>query len=138
MGLPRNIQHTPYPVNYGMIPRTILPINRGGDGDPLDVIILGKSLPQGKIVKVKPLGVMKMTDSGEQDDKIIAVPINSPLAEFNNLEHYENENPEVLKNIKEWFISYKGKNIVEFINFGSDEEAKFLIKTQLEITKDLV
>ena len=128
MGLPRNIQHTPYPVNYGMIPRTILPINRGGDGDPLDVIILGKSLPQGKIVKVKPLGVMKMTDSGEQDDKIIAVPINSPLAEFNNLEHYENENPEVLKNIKEWFISYKGKNIVEFINFESDEEAKFLIK----------
>ena len=56
------------------------------------------------------------------------MPINSPLAEFNNLEHYENENPEVLKNIKEWFISYKGKNIVEFINFESDEEAKFLIK----------
>ena len=128
MGVPRSIQHTPYPVNYGMIPRTILPINRGGDGDPLDIIILGESLPQGKVVKVKPLGVMKMTDNGESDDKIIAVPINSPLVKFNNLDHFKNEKPEVLKNIKEWFINYKGKNIVEFINFESDEKAKFIIK----------
>jgi inorganic pyrophosphatase len=128
MGSPRSIQHTPYPVNYGMIPRTILPVNRGGDGDPLDIIILGESLPQGKVVKVKPLGVIKMTDSGEKDDKIIAVPINSPLVKFNNLDHFKNEKPEVLNNIKEWFINYKGKNIVEFINFESDEEANFIIK----------
>ena len=128
MGSPRIIHHTPYPVNYGMIPRTILPLNRGGDGDPLDIIILGESLPQGKIVKVKPLGVMKMTDSGEQDDKIIAVPIKSHLVKYNNLDHFKNEKPEVLQNIKEWFINYKGKNIVEFINFESDEEANFIIK----------
>ena len=128
MGSPRIIHHTPYPVNYGMIPKTILPINRGGDGDPLDVLILGESLPQGKIIKIKPLGVMKMSDSGEQDDKIIAVPINSPLVKFNNLKHFESEKPEILNNIKEWFINYKGKNIVEFIKFESDEEAKILIK----------
>ena len=128
MGSPRIIHHTPYPVNYGMIPRTILPLNRGGDGDPLDIIILGESLPQGKIVKVKPLGVMKMTDSGEQDDKIIAVPIKSHLVKYNNLDHFKNEKPEVLQSIKEWFINYKGKNIVEFINFESDEEANFIIK----------
>lgn len=128
MGTPRTIHHTPYPVNYGMIPRTILPLNRGGDGDPLDVVILGESLPQGKIIKVKPLGVMKMTDSGEQDDKIIAVPIKSPLSKYNNLEHFDSEKPEVLNNIKEWFTNYKGKNIVKFINFESEEEANFLIK----------
>ena len=128
MGSPRIIHHTPYPVNYGMIPRTILPLNRGGDGDPLDIIILGESLPQGKVVKVKPLGVMKMKDSGEQDDKIIAVPIKSSLVKYNNLDQFKNEKPEVLQNIKEWFINYKGKNIVEFINFESDEEAKFIIK----------
>ena len=40
MGAPRNIQYAPYPVNYGMIPKTISPISRGGDGDPLDVFIL--------------------------------------------------------------------------------------------------
>ncbi len=128
MGSPRIIHHTPYPVNYGMIPKTILPLNKGGDGDPLDIIILGESLPQGKVIKVKPLGVMKMTDSGEQDDKIIAVPIKSPLVKYNNLDHFKNEKPEVLQNIKEWFINYKGKNIVEFINFESDEEANFIIK----------
>ena len=55
MGSPRIIHHTPYPVNYGMIPKTILPLNKGGDGDPLDIIILGESLPQGKVIKVKPL-----------------------------------------------------------------------------------
>ena len=44
-----------YPINYGIIPQTILPISRGGDGDPLDVVILGEKLTQGTIIKVKHL-----------------------------------------------------------------------------------
>ena len=41
MGKPRDINFGPYPVNYGMLPRTVLPISRGGDGDPLDIFVLG-------------------------------------------------------------------------------------------------
>ena len=128
MGSPRTIKYKPYPVNYGMIPQTILPISRGGDGDPLDVLILGDKLAQGEVVQVKPLGVMKMTDGGEQDDKIIAVPITSPLNKYNNIKHLNSEQPEILQNIKMWFLNYKGQNTVKFLNFESDSAAKQLIK----------
>ena len=117
MGSPRTIKYKPYPVNYGMIPQTILPISRGGDGDPLDVLILGKKLAQGEIVQVKPLGVMKMTDGGEQDDKIISVPITSPLNKYNNIEHLNSEQPEILENIKLWFLNYKGQNDCQIFKF---------------------
>ena len=128
MGSPRIIDYKPYPVNYGMIPQTILPISRGGDGDPLDVIILGKRIPQGSLIKVKALGVIKMKDSGEHDDKIIAVKANSPLSKYNNLEHLNSENPEILNELKDWFLNYKGQNVVQFINFESEDKAKILIK----------
>src|SRR6056300_305827 len=68
MGEPRIVNYSPYPVNYGIIPRTVIPINKGGDGDPLDVIVLGKEIEMGKVMKVKVIGVLKMTDFGEQDD----------------------------------------------------------------------
>ena len=111
-----------------LIPQTILPISRGGDGDPLDVIILGKTLSQGEVIKVKPLGIMRMTDGGEQDDKIIAVPLDSELSQYNNLDHLKNEKPEILKNIRSWFINYKGGNIVKFKEFMSEDDANELIR----------
>ena len=70
-----------------------------------------------------------MTDFGEQDHKIVAVPVNSPLFRYNNLDHLNNDNPKILENIKSWFISYKGKNVVKFLNFESEEKADQLINT---------
>lgn len=71
--------------NYGFIPQT-----HGGDGDTLDVIILGdKPLVPGSVVKARPLGIVKMLDRGEPDDKIIAILVGEPeqeldLAELRN------------------------------------------------------
>tara|TARA_E500000178_G_scaffold245211_1_gene241618 strand:+ start:434 stop:3421 length:2988 start_codon:yes stop_codon:yes gene_type:complete len=128
MGLPRKIEYSSYPVNYGLIPMTVLPTSRGGDGDALDVIILGDTLIQGKVVKVKILGLIKMIDSGEQDDKVIAVPVNGDLSKYENLNDFSSDYPETLNNISEWFEKYKGKNLVEFQSLGSKTEAIKLIK----------
>ena len=92
--------------------RTALPTRIGGDGDPLDIIVLGPPLTQGDVVQVKIIGIMKMTDFGERDDKIIAVPINSELAQFENLLHLNSAQPELVKKIKVWFENYKGKKIL--------------------------
>ena len=43
-GKPREVKYLGYPGNYGMIPRTLLPKELGGDGDPLDVIVLGPAV----------------------------------------------------------------------------------------------
>ena len=127
MGKPRTIDYEPYPINYGMIPRTVLPSRVGGDGDPLDVLVLGNSLTQGDVVKVKIIGLVKMEDFGEQDDKIIAVPINSKLSNFDNLIQLNDKNPEIVQKIKVWFENYKGKNIVNFLDYGNVKEANDLI-----------
>jgi inorganic pyrophosphatase len=60
-----------YLYNYGFIPQT-----RAGDGDMLDAIVLSSDpIDSGTVVECRPVGVIKQLDRGEQDDKIIAVPI---------------------------------------------------------------
>ena len=47
--------------NYGFIPNTL-----GGDGDTLDVILLGdKPIASGSMVKARAIGIMRMLDRGE-------------------------------------------------------------------------
>ncbi|MDR0992169.1 MAG: inorganic diphosphatase [Ruminococcus sp.] len=65
---------THYPANYGFIPRTF-----AEDGDPLDVLVLcSEPIVPMALVKCKPIGLITMTDRGDPDDKIIAVPQNDP------------------------------------------------------------
>ncbi len=65
---------TVYPANYGFIPLTL-----ADDGDPLDVLVLCDAvIYPSTLITCKPIGVIKMVDSGDLDEKIIAVPINDP------------------------------------------------------------
>jgi inorganic pyrophosphatase len=80
-GRPRVFDYLAYPGNYGMVPRTLLPKELGGDGDPLDVIVLGPALERGSVVAVRLIGILELLDGGEQDDKLIAVLPGAPLLE---------------------------------------------------------
>ena len=131
MGKPRVINYSPYPINYGIIPGTVLPIKLGGDGDPLDVVLLGKNKIRGEIIKAKPIGVLKMRDFGDKDDKIIAIPDTEKFLTINSLQDLNNEDLEELEKIKSWFQNYKGKNIVEFIRYGDQLEAEKIINTSI-------
>ncbi len=65
---------THYPANYGFIPRTY-----ADDGDPLDVLVLcSEPIYPMTLIRVYPIGVMRMIDGGKMDDKIIAVPASDP------------------------------------------------------------
>ena len=65
---------THYPANYGFIPRTY-----AGDGDPLDVLVLcSETLDPMVEVDCYPIGVIRMIDDDEIDDKIIAIPFEDP------------------------------------------------------------
>ena len=65
---------THYPASYGFIPRTF-----ADDGDPLDVLVLCSEpiLPM-TLIRVYPIGVISMVDSGMNDEKIIAIPFEDP------------------------------------------------------------
>ncbi|MDQ2065556.1 inorganic diphosphatase [Xinfangfangia sp. CPCC 101601] len=106
---PRIVNYLGYPGNYGSIPGTALPKELGGDGDPLDVIILGQAAPRGEIVDVRLIGVLKMLDGGEQDDKLIAVMTeNSPFAAIESMAQLDEVYPGVSEIIGLWFANYKG------------------------------
>lgn len=106
---PRVVNYLGYPGNYGSIPGTALPKELGGDGDPLDVIVLGQAVPRGEVVDVRVIGVLKMLDGGEQDDKLIAVLAkDSPFAHMESMAQMDAEYPGVSQIIDLWFANYKG------------------------------
>jgi len=90
-----------YPGDYGYIPGT-----RGGDGDPLDVLILVEepTFP-GCRVQVRPIGVLLMEDKKGPDEKILGVPVADPrfadVADLNDLPRHW------LAEVKNFFETYK-------------------------------
>jgi len=110
---PRKIDYLPYPVNYGFIPQTILSNISGGDGDALDIIVIGPKIERGSIVKVKVIGMIEMLDKGELDTKILSVLIKDGLkiSEVDSLKDLKKNYMGVLEIILIWFENYKGTNL---------------------------
>lgn len=63
-----------YPCDYGFVPSTLCE-----DGDSIDVCFLSREpFFQGAVVKGRVVGMFKMNDSGEEDNKLICVPKDDP------------------------------------------------------------
>lgn len=107
-GQAREVQYLAYPANYGIVTNTLLAKEDGGDGDPLDVLVLGKALPQGIVQKVRVIAVMRMLDNDEQDDKLLAVPLNGLFSNLHDLEQLRNQYPGIVRQLQHWFEHYKG------------------------------
>ncbi|MBS1496339.1 MAG: inorganic diphosphatase [Bacteroidetes bacterium] len=118
-----------YPVNYGFIPQTL-----GEDNDPLDILVMcSESIQPLCLVKATVIGNMQMIDSGEKDDKIIAVASNDPSV--NHIKDI-NELPEhffaVLKNYFEQYKVLENK-IVEIDDFQNKETAYKVIEEAIKL-----
>lgn len=109
-----------YPANYGFIPKTYC-----DDNDPLDILVLGQeSVVPLSMLRAKPIGLMKMIDQGEADDKIIAVHVDDPeYATYNSIDELP---PHILKTLQRFFEDYKVLENKEVIieAFQGPEEAK--------------
>ncbi len=90
-----------FPFDYGFIPRTLW-----HDDDPIDVILLTTyPLLPGVLVHARPVAIMNMIDSGDADDKIIAVPTDDPR--FEGVKDLSDINPHTLKEIEHFYSTYK-------------------------------
>lgn len=114
---------THYPANYGFIPRTY-----AGDHDPLDVLVLcQEEIYPLTLVECYPVGVLKMIDNNEEDEKIIAIAKNDPfLNNYNDI----SEIPEhVSAEIMHFFEVYKqleGKKTTVDKMMGREETEKII------------
>jgi inorganic pyrophosphatase len=90
-----------YPANYGFMPRTYCE-----DGDPLDVLVLGSEqvVPMA-ITVARPIGLMRMIDGGNPDDKIIAVHEHDPA--FEEYDEITQLPRHVARELRRFFQDYK-------------------------------
>ena len=90
-----------YPFDYGFIPQT-----HWDDGDALDVVFLSTfPIPSGILVSARPVGFLDMNDSGDEDQKIIAVPTEDKR--WDDVQDLKDINQHTLKEVQHFFETYK-------------------------------
>ncbi|HYH15989.1 MAG TPA: inorganic diphosphatase [Flavisolibacter sp.] len=121
-----------YPVNYGFIPQTL-----GLDGDPLDILVLcSQSIQPLCLVEATVIGNMQMIDSGEEDDKIIAVATKDPSV--NHIASIEDLPPHFINELKNYFEQYKvlENKEVRIEDFQSKEIAFNVINDSIRLYQE--
>lgn len=121
-----------YPANYGSMPRTL-----AGDGDPLDALVLTREpLHPGVLIEFRPIGVLRMTDDGEGDQKIIGVPTDKIDPTYVGIRDLDDLPAIERQRIEAFFRVYKdlptGRNPVKLDGFGDAAEARALITESLK------
>lgn len=120
-----------YPANYGSMPRTL-----AGDGDPLDALVLTREpLHPGVLIRFRPIGVLRMTDDGKGDEKIIGVPTDKVDPTYVGIRDLGDLPLIERQRIEAFFRVYKdlpaGRNPVKLDGFGDAAEARALIAESL-------
>lgn len=116
------------PCDYGFIPQT-----RSEDGDHLDgLVLLDAASFSGCLVPARPIGVLYMIDSGEKDEKIIAVPVDDPR--YKHITNLDQLSPHFTKEIQHYFEHYKDlqNKKVEITGWGNKEEAVKVMNSSIE------
>jgi inorganic pyrophosphatase len=117
-----------YPGDYGFIPRTL-----HEDGDPMDILVrIDEPTFPGCQIECRPLGLLRMLDRGEPDDKVLAVPSHDPFQhEYFDIadvpQHY-------LKEVEHFFHIYKdleGRR-VQILGWEKSEVAMVMIHESIQ------
>lgn len=119
-----------YPADYGFVPET-----KSEDGDHLDVIVLGGDpLFTGCVVRVRPIGLLKITDDGETDNKILGAQADNPrfdnIKDIKDIEQFHEHH---LKEIGHFFQTYKelqGKKVAVLGWEGAESAKKEIQKAR--------
>lgn len=132
----RTIKFLPYPGNYGFIPSTYMDPQLGGDGDALDILLIAEHLKTGEVIETRPIAALRLSDGGEIDTKIIAVPLDAEKSyiKASNFVEFMIEYDAAKRIIEEWFLNYKGLGTTELLgwedeNFALQEISKWALTT---------
>ncbi|MGI9114101.1 MAG: inorganic diphosphatase [Chthoniobacterales bacterium] len=126
-----------FPYDFGFIPQT-----RGGDGDPLDVLVLmDEPGTVGCLVRTRLLGVIEaeQTEEGNtaRNDRLIGVAVKSRTdGDYKTLEDLSKA---LIDEIEHFFVSYnaaKGKKFKPLGRYGP-ERARRLVKQSTRAKRKL-
>ena len=120
-----------YPCNYGYVPQTL-----SEDGDPVDVLVV-TPIPviSGAVIRVRPLGMLCMTDEAGKDSKIVAVPIDKLSNLYTHMNSVRDLPKALLDSISHFFDHYKDLEPGKWVKIDGwvdTEEAKREILDSIE------
>jgi inorganic pyrophosphatase len=129
-GTDRVIDFLPFPGNFGFVPGTFIDPVMGGNGDPVNILVLSESTSTGTVMEVIPLLVLYFEDGSDSstrltNPKIIAVPASEKLRiiDADNYEDLFDNYPDLVDILVKWFTSYKGAGMMELRAMGDGEVA---------------
>jgi len=124
-GKPRRVDFLSYPLNYGFIPSTRMDKERGGDGDPLDVLVLAEHLPVGTVIEVQPIGLLLLKDLGELDNKVLAIPVDSGkrIIRATGWQSFQQEYSAARHLIELFFLYYDGLGTMTLMGWADEQAA---------------
>lgn len=124
-----------FPVDYGFVPQTWF-----DDGDPLDIMVLTyEPLEVGCIVKTRVIGALIVEDEEGEDAKILAVPVND--ARFDGYHDIADVHPHLIKEIQEFFETYKRlepHKWVKFKEWRNAKEAREIVTYAMDKFKEFI
>ncbi len=121
-----------YPADYGYVPMTLCE-----DGDPLDaLLVIDESVPHGVCVPARPIGVLRMVDDGEGDEKLICVPADDITKNhIKDLADLGEEFPRIVEHYyahyKDWKKNWAGGD-VKFNGWGDAAAAKAVVEDSIK------
>lgn len=129
-GQVRRVDFLPYPVNYGFIPSTKMRKEQGGDGDPLDVLILAEHLPTGSVVEVIPIGLILLKDLGELDHKVLAVPADPAkrIIPATSWQEFQRDYSAIRHILELFFLYYDGLGTMTLLGWADENGALLEVK----------
>jgi inorganic pyrophosphatase len=120
-----------YPCNYGYVPGTL-----GGDGDPLDaLVILPLPLIPGAVIRCHPVGMLKMTDEAGSDEKLVVIPIAKVFPGYAHITDMSGVSGHWLERIGHFFEHYKDLEKGKWVKvegWVSADEAKAEIQAGIQ------
>ncbi|MBP6811524.1 MAG: inorganic diphosphatase [Saprospiraceae bacterium] len=124
-GFERRVDFMSYPLNYGFIPSTRMDKDRGGDGDPLDVLLLAEHIPTGTVVEVQPIGLLLLKDSGELDHKVLAIPTDPAkrIIRATNWAEFQRDYSVIRHILELFFLYYDGLGTMTIMGWADENAA---------------
>jgi inorganic pyrophosphatase len=123
-----------YPANYGFLPQTYC-----GDGDPLDVLVLGQEpvVPL-CVLRARAVGVITMSDEKGQDDKVIAIHVDDP--EYAHYRDISELAPHRIKEMQRFFLDYKvlENKTVDIDDIRGRQEAEQVIRDAVRLYRERI
>ena len=114
-----------YPTDYGFFENTL-----GLDGDPVDALVLLETpVFPGVGVKVRPIGVLNMSDEAGSDAKVLAVPYKDPR--WSHIQDLNDVSEWTRREIEHFFARYKDLEPGKFVNiegWGDAAEADRIVR----------